>query len=335
VTVACVTRTTTYTVGGTIAGLNGAGLRIEGGASNVATPAPGATTFTLPTEFENGGAYDVGIAAQPAGQTCLITRSQGVVADTDVSSISVTCIDNVTSPLSGTYTATALSAADSSRIYLTFFPDGVFVYAGIENTNSCGSSPDGNGVEYGVYSYDATTGAFAIRMVAVDTNEGCGVWHNNSRFDGTLAVSGIGPLKVLTLDVSGRDTLQLTPVLSIPGTLYGSFTDAYRRNVWVFLEAGLGSVHFLNTETQAGPAATPGRMNGIEYACAAINGTPVSGTLTPDFGATCLAPAPEVDGPIDTNGTSGLSHHVGPWEFSVDGDALTSSTFNGTRVVPN
>jgi hypothetical protein len=333
--VTCVTPTITYSVGGTIAGLAGTGLRIEGGAANVATPAPGATTFTLPTELENGDAYDVGITAQPAGQTCLVTRSQGVVASTDVSSISVSCIDNVTSPLSGTFTAPALSAADSSRIYLTLFPDGVFIYAGIENTNGCGNSVDGNGVEYGIYSYDATTGAFAIRAVAVDTNGGCGVWHNNSRFDGTLTVAGIGPATILTLDVSGRDTLLLEPVTSVPGMLYGSFTDAYRRNVWLFLDDGLGGVHFLNTETQADPAATSGRVAGIEYACGTLSGTAASGTLARDFGATCLAPAPAVDGPVDTNGTSGLSHYAGTWAFSVEGDALTSSTFNGRRVVPD
>ena len=64
-------------------------------------------------------------------------------------------------------------------------------------------------------------------------------------------------------------------------------------------------------------------------------GTAESGTLSRDFSAICLAPAPEVDGPVDTNGTAGLSHYFGSWGFSVDGDALTSSTFNGMRVVPD
>ena len=93
-------------------------------------------------------------------------------------------------------------------------------------------------------------------------------------------------------------------------------------------------MYFLDTETQADPAATSGRVAGLEYACGLIIGTAASGTLAPDFGATCLAPAPAIDGPIDTNGTSGLSHYGGTWAFSVDGDTLTSSTFNGRRVVP-
>ena len=140
IAVGCVATTTTYSVGGTITGLDGAGLRIENGAANAVTPEAGDTTFTLPEEFENDDVYDVGIAAQPSGQTCLITRSQGKIASEDVSNIRVTCIDNVTSPLAGTYTVPALSAADTSYVYLTLFPDGGFIYAGIENTSGCGSS---------------------------------------------------------------------------------------------------------------------------------------------------------------------------------------------------
>lgn len=336
VTVTCVATTVTYAVGGTIAGLGGAGLRLEGGAAGVATPGAGSTEFTLPQELEDGAAYDVGIATQPAGQTCLITRSQGAVASADVADIRVTCVDNVTSPLSGTYTAPALSAADTRYVYLTFFPDGVFVYAGIENTNGCGNSPNGNGIEYGVYHYDAATGAFAIKEVAVDTNGGCGLWHNNSRSDGTLTVTGSGQAKVLSLTVSGGDVVFLTPVPSIPGQLFGSFADAYHRNFWLFLQASGGGVHFLDTETQADPAATANdRVAGLEYACGALAGSPAGGTLSPDFGASCLAPAPGADGPVDTNGTAGLSNHTGAWEFSVAGDALTGSTFNGTRIVPD
>ena len=336
VTVACVATTVTYAVGGTITGLAGTGLRLEGGAAGTVTPEVGATGFTLPQELENGTAYDVGIAAQPLGQTCLVTRSQGEVADADVDGIRVTCIDNVTSPLSGTYTVPASSAADTRYVYLTFFPDGVFIYAGIENTNGCGNSPDGNGIEYGVYDYDAATGAFAIKQVVVDTNGGCGLWHNNSRADGTLAVSGTGQAKILSLTVSGGDVVFLVPVPSIPGQLFGSFADAYHRNFWLFLQASGGGVHFLDTETQADPAAaSTDRVAGLEYACAVLAGSPDAGTLSPDFGATCLAPAPGADGPVDTNGTAGLSSHTGAWEFSVAGDALTGSTFNGTRIVPD
>jgi hypothetical protein len=137
---------------------------------------------------------------------------------------------------------------------------------------------------------------------------------------------------VLSLDVAGREVFEFTPVASTGGQIFGSFADAYRRNFWLFLEADANNVYFLNTETQADPNAAPtGRVAGVEFACGAISGTPSSGTLLRDFSASCLLPAD--DGPVDTNGTAGLSHFAGPWAFNVDQDALTSSTFSGTRVI--
>ena len=253
-----------------------------------------------------------------------------------MSDIRVTCIDNVTSPLAGTYTVDALSASDTSYVYLTLFPDGSFIYAGIENSGGCGSSHDGNGIEYGVYNYNAATGDFSIRGVVVDTNGNCGLWHGNSQADGTLVVSGSGQSSTLTLTLSRGGTLDFSPVPSTPGQIYGSFADAYRRNFWLFLQAdAVGGVYFLNTETQADSNAAPtGRVAGVEYACGAILGTASSGILSSDFSAFCLAPAPGIDGPVDTNGTSGLSNYSGAWVFSVAGDTLTSSTFHGIRVVP-
>ena len=47
VSVTCVTQAT-YTIGGTISGLNAAGLQVSAGSTNVVAPASGATTFTLP-----------------------------------------------------------------------------------------------------------------------------------------------------------------------------------------------------------------------------------------------------------------------------------------------
>ena len=49
VAVACVATTTTYSVGGTIVGLDGDGLKIENGAANAVTPAAGATTSHCPS----------------------------------------------------------------------------------------------------------------------------------------------------------------------------------------------------------------------------------------------------------------------------------------------
>jgi hypothetical protein len=222
-------------------------------------------------------------------------------------------------------------------VYITFFADGTFIYGGIENTTSCGDVNDGNGVEYGVYNYDAATGAFAIKSVVVDTNGGCGLWRNGaSQVDGTLAVTGSGQSKVLSLTVPGRAAFDIVPVESTTGHIIGSFSDAYRKSFWVFLPAGGSDIYFFIAETQSDTAPTSqGHVAGVEYACGRITGTTASGTLERIFSAVCLAPAPGIDGPVDTNGTAGLSHVTGSWSFAVSGDSLETTTFNGFRLVPN
>lgn len=326
---------TTFSVGGTISGLTGTGLEIEQGPSNRVSPTPGSTTFTLPVEYADGDVYDVGISAQPAGQTCVITRSHGRVDAADLTSIEVECIDNVTDPLVGTYAIPAL--LPDSMAYLTLFADGVYVFGGVEDDKDCKGGERGNGVEYGVYDYDASSGSLTFRSAVVDTNGRCGVWDAGSQFDGTLAVSGSGQDKVMTLTIAGGDQLDFVPVEATAGTLFGSFADPYHRSFWLFLSAGGDSVYFFNTQTQTDYGSTSlGFDAGVEFACGDIDGTTIIGRLDPEFDRdSCQIPFPDDDDPVDTNGTSGLSHLAAPWNFSVIVDTLTSSTFDGSRIVPN
>lgn len=157
----------------------------------------------------------------------------------------------------------------------------------------------------------------------VDTNGACGLW-DGAEYSLAAYVTGSGQNKTLSLDWFA----DFAPVASSSGQLHGSFADLYRKNVWLFLDAGAGDVHFFNAETQ-------GPEPGIELACGAINGTPASGTLNRDFSSFCQAPAPGGNGPVDTNGPGGLSGFFGSWEFDVSGDALDTSSFDGTRVIPN
>ena len=322
-----------HTVGGTVEGLTAAGLAIEDGSENRVTLDPGATSFTLPVGYDDGAVYDVGVASQPTGQTCVATRSHGAIAGGDVSNVGVACLDNTTDPLAGTY-AVAEVGLDGGVAYLTLFADGVYIYGSVENDSGCGTSA-GNGVEYGVYSYDAGTGSFTIRSAVVDTNGSCGVWDGASRYDGTLASLG-GPGRTLTLVTLGG-FLQLTPVESSGNRIQGSFADAYHRQFWVFSEVDDdddAALHFFDAQTQADEGATSqGHQAGVEYGCGTIvDGSTSGGTLSADLGGSCQAPAPGTDGPVDTNGTYGLSHVSGGWVFDIDGDELLSPTFRGLRL---
>jgi hypothetical protein len=338
VNVSCSAATTLYSIGGTISGLTGTGLKIEDGAANAITPAANATTFTLPDKKQNGYEYDVGISAQPTGQTCVLIKSHGVINAADVTNVDVRCIANVTDPIVGTYHVPAL--VPDSYVYITLFADGTYIYGSVENNGpNCGAStsPGGNGVEYGVYNYNKSTGAFAIKSAVVDTYGGCGVWAGSAaRYSGTLSVTGTGQTKTMTLTLAGgAGAFDLVPVESVTGQIIGSWSLPYQKNFAVFLPAGGTSLYYMITETQQDNAPTStGQVAGFEYACASINAL-TGGSLAADLSASCQAPAPSTNGPVDTNGTSGLSGAGGPVAITISGDSLTKPDATLPRIKPN
>ena len=81
---------TQFTVGGTVFGLAlGASVVLSDGTSmfSLSGDGPFTTTQTLTT----GGAYDVTVATQPMGQTCVVMNGMGTVASSNVTDIVVSC----------------------------------------------------------------------------------------------------------------------------------------------------------------------------------------------------------------------------------------------------
>jgi len=78
----------TYSLGGTVTGLNGTlQLRIEGGETlSVTASGP----FTFQTRLSRGRIYTVSLVAQPRGHRCTVTSGSGTVAG-DVTGITVQC----------------------------------------------------------------------------------------------------------------------------------------------------------------------------------------------------------------------------------------------------
>jgi 6-phosphogluconolactonase len=83
----------TYSIGGTIQGLRGAGLVLQNnGGGNLSVPA-GASSFQFPGSATSGTAYDVTVLASPLGppaQTCIAQNGSGTVSNSNPH-ISVTC----------------------------------------------------------------------------------------------------------------------------------------------------------------------------------------------------------------------------------------------------
>jgi hypothetical protein len=81
----------TFTVGGSVSGLTGAGLVLRNnGGNDLAISGNGAFTFSV--ALADGAAYSVTVAAQPSGQGCSVTNGSGNIAGANVTSIAVACV---------------------------------------------------------------------------------------------------------------------------------------------------------------------------------------------------------------------------------------------------
>jgi hypothetical protein len=93
VQVSCVT--TEFSIGGTVTGLNGAGLQLQNNGGEVLSIAANGP-FKFPTSLPNGAAYNVVVVMQPNSptQSCLASNSTGIVSGADVTTIQVDCVDS-------------------------------------------------------------------------------------------------------------------------------------------------------------------------------------------------------------------------------------------------
>jgi hypothetical protein len=323
--VECENTGTTYRVGGQITGLTANGLVLSMNPSNPAlVPAANATTFQFPKGLTAGTEFKVGVAAQPAGQTCVPTHYGSHMGTSDYVAMQVDCINNATDQLIGTYIVSGTGVAANTH-YFTFYPTGLYVYATLDQNPSCGTN-SGNGVEYGAYHYDQSTGDLAVLTSAVDTNGSCGLWNGgvaNPGSSGKLQKTGLGQNAVLTFTAAGN-TYTLTPVSTGPETIVGAWVGPPATGAAVLGSDG----HYLIAETNDDPDVTNDAKAGVEYGCYSFTGT-TSGTLT--------TPATACPGSIDTNGSAGFDPGTnvtytltGPYTASFGNDDLLI-----TRIVPN
>jgi uncharacterized repeat protein (TIGR03803 family) len=79
-----------YTVGGTLSGLNIAGLVLANGSDQL-TVAANATSFTMPTKVAYTSNYALTVTAQPPGLTCSSGNASGAMGTSAVTDIAFTC----------------------------------------------------------------------------------------------------------------------------------------------------------------------------------------------------------------------------------------------------
>ena len=101
--VSVVCSTITYTIGGSISGLNGQVTLLNNGADALIVKANGSFTFATPIAYN--GSYAVTVGTQPTGQTCSIANNTGSGTNVigNINNVSVVC-SATTYSISGTVT---------------------------------------------------------------------------------------------------------------------------------------------------------------------------------------------------------------------------------------
>lgn len=89
VNIDCVTNK--YTVGGTVTGLTGNGLKLQNKGTDDKSIAAGGTGFTFATSVASGSTYGVTVVTQPEGQTCSVANGSGTIGKAAVANVAVNC----------------------------------------------------------------------------------------------------------------------------------------------------------------------------------------------------------------------------------------------------
>jgi uncharacterized protein YkwD len=106
---------TTYTVGGSVSGLNAAAsLSLNGGtAQSVSSDG----SFVFPSSLASGDTYAVTVVTAPTGETCSVTNGSGTVGSANVTNVTITCaVPSGTSVPPNTYSSTSFQSGYFARI---------------------------------------------------------------------------------------------------------------------------------------------------------------------------------------------------------------------------
>ena len=130
VDVSCVTET--FSVGGTVSGLNGSGLVLSiNGGETLAVASNGAFTFV--TSLDDGSYYEVDVATVPSSpdQTCTITNSSGYLDGGNADNISVACANSysLSGTLSGLEAGSTVTLQNNGGDDLVLAADGAFTFS--------------------------------------------------------------------------------------------------------------------------------------------------------------------------------------------------------------
>ena len=80
----------TYSIGGTITGLNASGLVLVNGTDTLSVPA-GTSAYMMPTKQPMGATYAVTVQTQPTGLSCQVSNGSNTMPAAAVTNVDITC----------------------------------------------------------------------------------------------------------------------------------------------------------------------------------------------------------------------------------------------------
>ncbi len=104
--------TNTYSVGGTVSGLSGAGLVLQNnGGDNLAISSIG--PFTFAAKLADGSGYNVTVKTQPTGQACTTGANTGTIAGANITNVTVQCAAAYTVTYNGNQNTSGTAPIDT------------------------------------------------------------------------------------------------------------------------------------------------------------------------------------------------------------------------------
>jgi hypothetical protein len=179
VVVAC--KPKTFTIGGTVSGLNtGTSVTLlDNGTDSLTVTANGA--FTFKTALATGAAYKVTVGTQPTGETCTVSNGSGTVGSANVTNVAVACAATKTftvgGAVNGLNAGTSVTLLDNGADSLTVAANGAFTFktalaTGAAYSVSVGTQPTGETCT--VTNGSGTVGSANVTNVAVACSSSTG-----------------------------------------------------------------------------------------------------------------------------------------------------------------
>jgi N-acetylneuraminic acid mutarotase len=206
-----------FTVGGTISGLNAGSVVLVYNGSTSVTVSAGATTWTFAGSFAAGSSYSVTVLTQPAAELCEVTAgASGTTLTANVNNVTVECSDYGQWTWEG-----GLNTVNGGGLYGTQGAASASNQPGARYDASSWTDSSGNFWLFGGYGYDAAGSAGYLNdLWRYSPSTGQWTWISGADADNASGVYG---------------TPSTAAAGNVPGARYSasSWTDA-SGNLWVF-----------------------------------------------------------------------------------------------------